>query len=90
MAVAREAATANASATEHPPSQEARQMKETTGEVSALRPDDMTTQGPTRDNRRSVQTSHRPQSETGLAAPANDVGGDITVTGCWMTLKNED
>ena len=90
MAVAREAATANASAMEHPPSQEARQMKETTGEVSALRPDDMTTQGPTRDNRRSVQTSHRPQSETGLAAPANDAGGDITVTDCWMRLKNED
>ena len=57
-------------------------MKETTGEVSALRPDDMTTQGPTRDNRRSVQTSHRPQSETGRVAPANDVGGDITVSGC--------
>lgn len=82
MAVAREAVTANASATERPPSQEARQMKDTTGEVSALRPDDMTTQGPTRDNRRSVQTSHRPQSETGRVAPANDVGGDITVSGC--------
>lgn len=90
MAVAREAATANASATERPPLQEARQMKDTTGEVSALRPDDMTTQGSTRDNRRSVQTSHPPQGETGLVAPANDVGGDITVTGCWMTLKNED
>ena len=90
MAVAREAATATASAMERPPSQEARQMKETTGEVSALRPDDMTTQGPTRDKRRSVQTSHPPQGETGLVAPANDVGGDITVTGCWMTLKNED
>ena len=90
MAVAREAATANASATERPPLQEARQMKDTTGEVSALRPDDMTTQGPTRDNRRSVQTSHPPQGETGLVAPANDIGGDITVTGCWRTLKNED
>ena len=90
MAVAREAATATASATDRPPSQEARQMKDTTGEVSALRPDDMTRQGPTRDNRRSVQTSHPPQSETGLVAPANDVGSDITVTGCWMTLKNED
>jgi hypothetical protein len=65
-------------------------MKDTTGEVSALRPDDMTAQGPTRDNRRSVQTSHPPQGDTGLVAPANDVGGDITVTGCWMTLKNED
>jgi hypothetical protein len=50
----------------------------------------MTTQGPIRDNRRSVQTSHQPQGETDLVAPANDVGGDITVTGCWMTLKNED
>jgi hypothetical protein len=50
----------------------------------------MTTQGPTRDNRWSVQTSHQPQGETDLVAPANDVGGDITVTGCWMTLKNED
>jgi hypothetical protein len=90
MAVAREAVTANANATEHPPSQEARQMKETTGEASALRPDDMTTQGPTQDNLRSVQTSQQPQSETGRVAPANDVGGDITVTGCWMTLKNED
>jgi hypothetical protein len=50
----------------------------------------MTAQGPTRDNRRSVQTSHQPQGETDLVAPANDVGGDITVTGCWMTLKNED
>jgi hypothetical protein len=69
MAVAREAATATASATDRPPSQEARQMKDTTGEVSALRPDDMTTQGPTRDKRRSVQTSHQPQGETGLVAP---------------------